>query len=112
MLNQVFAPKRERRTSARHLCELRSQCRPLVDADDIDWPASIRDISRGGLKLAASRRFEPGTVLTILPRLNAKDAPRALVAKVVRVSRDGAAWTLGCCFARELASPEVGAFLE
>jgi len=114
--------KLERRASVRYSCSLKSDCRPIFDDNDSDfddnesdWPAYIREISDSGLMLAASRLFEPGTILAIRPRLSVKGAPYVLVAKVVRVSRNESPvwmWTLGCRFARELMSFEVYAFLE
>ena len=78
------------------------------DVEDIDWAVSIKDISKGGLKLLVERRFESGTVLHINTATVSIDAPKALIAKVLHVVRDKTGrWSLGCQFAKELSSQEM-----
>ena len=76
--------------------------------EDFDWAVSIKDISKGGLKLLVERRFESGTVLHINTGPSRIDAPKALIAKVLHVVRDKTGrWSLGCQFAKELSSQEL-----
>ncbi|MGE3806747.1 MAG: hypothetical protein AB7K24_18930, partial [Gemmataceae bacterium] len=44
-------------------CEV--SCRTVSNILDRAWPSQIEDISCGGLKLLAGRRFESGTLLKI-----------------------------------------------
>jgi hypothetical protein len=113
LLSAVRLPGNDRRTSVRYRCGVETVCRPFSDdVEDIDWSAHIRDISRGGLKLLAERRFESGTVLNIDTASVSTEAPTALVARVVHVSRDKTGrWNLGCCFAKELTARELVKFI-
>jgi hypothetical protein len=109
----ILNPTSDRRTSIRYWCGVQTRCRPFTDdVEDIDWAVRIKDIYKGGLKLLVERRFESGTVLNIDTATVSNDAPKALIAKVIRVALDKTGrWSLGCQFARELSSQELANFV-
>src|SRR5262245_36793766 len=98
----------EQRAAARFLCALPTTCQPPSGWGSKDpWPATIRDISTGGVSLALERRFERGSGLAI--ELPSEDGTMSTVlARVtnVRPHPDGG-WILGCSFISELSDEEV-----
>ncbi len=100
----------ERRAAVRHACQLDTSCRSVTGGRDVPWPARVRDISLTGLCLVVSRRFEPGTLLSVDVQAAAGDFPSTLLAHVVRVSGlTGGDWALGCVFATPLSEDELQA---
>jgi hypothetical protein len=70
----------------------------------------IKDVSRGGVGLVSSRRFETGTLLVLDLAENAS-YPVNVLARVVRiVSEPGGGWLAGCAFLSELSEEELDAF--
>ncbi len=93
----------------RHPADLRTQVAPA--GDEGGFPARIRDLSRGGLKLLADRPFDPGDLVTVgLP--DANGAPNLTVlACVVHCQALGPKqWAVGCNFSQELSEAELRAF--
>jgi hypothetical protein len=94
------APPIEHRAFVRHLCDIGA----AVDA----WPARIQNISRGGVKVIVTRRFEVGTNLKLEIHVSIEDEVFMLPAKVVRVeSEPSGSWCLGCAFVQEITEEEV-----
>src|SRR5215831_18577049 len=56
-----------RRVTVRYHSGLHASCEPLAarGKSGLDWRASVKDVSRGGLGLLLDRRFEVGTILTV-----------------------------------------------
>lgn len=102
----------ERRAWVRYATNQPTECAPVVETDGPQWVGKVRDISAGGLGVVLDRRFEPGTVLLVGVEDKAEASYRALLARVVRVTRfpDGN-WLLGCIFARNLTEEDVAALL-
>jgi hypothetical protein len=90
----------ERRVYVRHFCDIGA----VIDA----WPARIENISRGGVKVVVSRRFEVGTILRLEIRIPGDDDVFMLPAKVVRVEPvSTSGWGLGCAFVQEISEEEM-----
>jgi serine/threonine protein kinase len=105
-----------RRSGPRYHCTLATVCAiqdSLHDeADSVEqWPATVQDIAPGGVCLFLGRRFEPGTVLTVMLRQGDAMPPATHEARVVRVHERGAGlWQVGCRFVpRPLTEEELRA---
>jgi hypothetical protein len=98
----------DRRDSIRHPCDWVAFCKPCVVKGEPNWEAQAHDVSQSGIRLVASRRFEPGTLLFIDVRGRGDEAARRLTASVVYV-RGGKSgqWTLGCKFVSPLDYDDV-----
>jgi hypothetical protein len=98
------------RVTERHPCELPSSCQPISGRhwQEAKWPATILDISRGGLRLILQRRFEPGANLDIeLPGSGSREASTVIGTVVYVRPQDAGFWSLGCKFASELSEEEL-----
>jgi hypothetical protein len=93
----------ERRALVRYPCTLKT-CFQLIGRDrDAGWPASVQNLSAGGIGLVLARRFEPGTLVSLRLEGVVEGSGHTLLARVVRVSpRRNGGWTLGCAFTRKL----------
>jgi hypothetical protein len=100
----------ECRVYERQACGLETTLQPIAARSDQDvvWPATIRDISEGGLGLIMARRFERGAGLAIELPGSGKSPAQTLLAKVVHAtSLPGNRWLLGCYFVSRLSEEEV-----
>ena len=97
----------ECRVYERHACEVPTSCKPAA-AQEMRWDATIRDVSRGGVRMTLRRRFEPGASLAIeVPGAPGEDA-YTVFAKVVHLTQEpDGAWALGCRFVSELSEDEL-----
>jgi hypothetical protein len=103
----------ERRAWVRYPCELDSACQPLAGTRGVEWPGKIRNLSRGGLALSLTRRFEVGTVLSIdVQGPGGEGDMGTVLARVCHISTqpDGS-WLLGCSFTKLLSEEDLKAFL-
>ena len=105
----------ECRVHTRNACELPATCLPTSSwgRKEAQWPATITDLSVGGVRLIVRRRFEPGSGLGVeLPGHDGEE-PYTGLAKVVRVCAlpDGS-WALGCKFISELSEDELQGLLN
>jgi hypothetical protein len=97
----------ERRHSLRYPSAARTTYRQAVAADAEALPATVRNISFGGINLVVREQFAPGTLLHIDLPGRGPAAPRFL-ACVAHVSPTAdRAWSVGCSFIRELSEPEL-----
>lgn len=97
----------ERRATVRIECALRADCQPIAALEAGNhWPARATDISQGGINLRVSRRFEPGSFLTVQFTSAPADEIYVPVARVCHVSKDGMHWRLGCVWARALTAED------
>jgi hypothetical protein len=98
-------PTEDRRDSVRFPCALETVCQQPGAAER--FPARVENVSRGGINLATSRRFEPGELLSMeLPGERG-----TVLACVVRADVSAAGgWTIGCTFAAELSEEDLERF--
>jgi hypothetical protein len=87
------------------------RCGEVGSGEDPDVSAVISDISQGGMQIVASRRFEPGTLLSVeLPSTDSEEG-MAVLAYVVRAQPHGdSEWKMGCRFSNELNEQHLSAF--
>jgi hypothetical protein len=107
-------PRRECRVYERFPSEIATQCQPLAarSDNDINWPATLRNISAGGIGLVLQRRFEPRTGLAVeLPDL---DGSRVTVfVRVIHATpQANGGWLLGCSFVTPLTDERLSAILK
>jgi hypothetical protein len=101
-------PIAERRVWIRYPCELPGTCRPVLSEAEVIWTSNTSNISCGGIALAAERRFERNTLLTLEMKHPKNDRPKKCVVKVVRVHPNPkGGWLLGCTFTAPFADEEM-----
>jgi hypothetical protein len=97
---------KERRAAVRYRCKIKGKCRLLVGDDRMSWHGDVQDVSRMGIGLVLSRRFEPGTALTVELDGVTAGTVSTLWVRVVRVQKEPSGqWLVGCQLAQGL-SPE------
>jgi hypothetical protein len=99
------------RVYERHSCSVSSSCKPTSGwrGGEANWPAIIRDVSQGGIRVVLPRRFEPGAGLEIELPGATPDESYSVIVRVLSVSRDtDGGWSLGCKFLSHLSEEEVG----
>jgi hypothetical protein len=101
----------ERRVWVRFPADVATRVVTASRDDEPGLAALIRDISRGGAKLAVGREFEPGSMLTVvLPSANGKSS-LSVLACVVHCDAAGAnTWHVGCSFSAELDDDDLSWF--
>jgi hypothetical protein len=108
--------KTERRAWVRLAGSQKVSCKPVAGLttkeSELRWSGTIRDVSRGGIGLILSRRFEPGTLL-ILELASAGKESRHLALRVVhaRAERKGD-WTVGCAFVCPISEEDLQTILR
>ncbi len=101
----------ERRVWLRYAADLNTRCAEVGDDGETGIAALISDISRGGLKVIAPRRFEPGTVLSVeLPSVSGESALAVLACVVRAQPHEDKDWAMGCRFSGELSDEQLQAF--
>ncbi len=109
--NPSQATEAERRAWVRHPCSRHALSQRFAQGSGEPWcPAQIRDISTGGFCLHTSRRFEPGTVLSVDLAADAGRRAPLPTARVRRASAgEGGVWLIGCQFLTPLSDDEFEA---
>src|SRR5207249_2717928 len=91
-------PVREQRSKSRFSSQRVTSCKALERIPDPEqsWTGQVVNISQGGLCLEINRRFERGTMLTVVLE-NEEIKRRSLVVRVIWVKQlSPASWKLGC----------------
>ena len=99
----------------RYACGLRATCQPVAAWMDRDfiWPATITDLSTGGVGIVLGRRFEPGVGLAVELAATADRSEETLLVRVMQVTAiPGGYWMLGCAFLSELSEDTVLALVN
>src|SRR5262245_21634163 len=103
----------ERRTFVRLASDLEAVCRQADGFREVGWPGRVRDISRGGIGLLATHRFQPGSYLAIDLRDRTDTILRTVRVRVIHAAAtnvDGnSRWLLGCAFDAPLSEEELQA---
>src|SRR5216683_8135180 len=96
----------ERRKYVRFSSDMGTRFQLTMAADHLFYSGRIRNISRGGVKLLADRRLEPGTVVKVM----VLEPVKALVAHCT--PQENGAYALGLTFNQEISLPELLSLLE
>lgn len=107
----VHVPEEERRIALRYPCDLETTCQPANSPYSRCLSARVQNISRGGISLRVTERFEPGSLLSVEMPAGSDEATFTVLACVVHATAqaDGD-WALGCTFASELSDEDLKSF--
>jgi len=107
-------PAKERRRAVRYECVLSTKCiinlsvHPDGDDPSTPWDAQVCDLSVTGIGVLVSRRFEPGSVVSLVLASKSGDFERTRQVRVLRVTRaEGSGWFVGCELLEKLSRDEV-----
>ena len=76
---------RDRRRTARYLCELRTACVVISLTEPVLLSARVRDISQNGIGLLLPSRVQPGSFLAVKLQGPRDERPRIMRCRVVRI---------------------------
>jgi hypothetical protein len=98
-----------RRVWVRHLVEWEGSMHASSQAVDRPFPARIKDVSRGGLRLVAYEAFKEGALVSI----EVSELGRVFLAAVVhsQVLPDGS-YSIGCRFTKDISEAELAGFVR
>jgi hypothetical protein len=104
--------KDDRRKHERYPCELEAACGPAAGGEEAVWEGRAVEISSGGIRVVAKRRFEAGSILRIRIVRHSGATTTTLLARVVHVSphADGG-WFMGCRLASEIREEDLRTLL-
>jgi len=98
----------DRRVWVRYPSRRATCCKSAASDDEPSWPAQACDVSRGGLKLLATHKFERGTTLSIGSFNDSAENPSLVIAQVrYATPTPEGKWLLGCAFLKELTEVEL-----
>lgn len=103
----------ERRGEHRLSCDAGTFCQILDPGSGYLWPASIRNLSIGGICLVAGRHFQAGELLTIELKNTERSFSRKCLVEVRHsdICCPNDTWIHGCRFARPLREEELHALI-
>src|SRR5437879_3749483 len=105
-------PRPERRSWERIPTLVRVFCQKAQGKDELSWSARLVDISRGGLKLMTSHKFDPTTIICI-EKEDEQESAQSLEALVVRAQpAPKGGWCLGCALRKNLEEQEMLSWVE
>jgi hypothetical protein len=102
----------ERRAWVRYPTKRDTFCQPRTARKDRDlwWQAEIHNISAGGIGLVLTRRFAPGTILSVELPSSSQSSVILQLARVAHAShRADGRWLIGCEFAKQLRDDDLKA---
>jgi len=101
----------ERRAATRFFCQLETACRSLQSTSQLSYPATIHNLSTGGMALKLARRFEAGTLLLV----HLENPDKSLFfLKLVQVRHQRAntvGWYHGCTFPMQFSPEQLESLL-
>ena len=96
----------DRRRHVRFSADIGTRFQLTLAGDHLFYPARIRDISRGGIKLMVDRHLEPGTVVKVM-------VLQPLKSRVAHCTpQENGAWAIGLAFHSEIGLPEMLTLIE
>ncbi len=98
----------QRRATARVICGRTARVRGEDQEPTLEVPATVSDISAGGVGLSLEVPFLLDTVLVVEPLV---PGARPLLARVVRVVPEGVRWLHGCALSHRLNAEELRGWL-
>lgn len=102
----------ERRRADRYATQVEARCHTL-QAQGQQWLGTIQDISITGVRVEATRRFEPGTILGLVVYDMILELESTHWAKVCWVRQlNNNFFSMGCSFNRPLKEDELNTFLD
>jgi hypothetical protein len=102
----------EHRAFVRYKCSEEGSCHSIQPGANDQWPATIRDVSQGGLSLVVQHAFEKGEILTVQLQLPVEGFPRRLFVRVKHVNaHPELGWVIGCSFLNRLTDYELQALV-
>ncbi|HZZ79676.1 MAG TPA: serine/threonine-protein kinase, partial [Gemmataceae bacterium] len=111
-------PAKERRRARRYDCALPTSCTINVSVHEDEtesqtsYQAQVSDLSTSGIGLLLPRRFETGSLLTVVLTSRNGDAQETRKVRVVRVSRaEGHGWFVAGVLLKELTKEELRGLL-
>ncbi len=110
----IVAPEQpavERRRGLRYPSQLDGSCQRITDGDG-QWPVQTIDMSARGIGLLVARRFEPGTLLSSSLTGVQGGISSLPLARVQRCCWHDPYWLLGCVWATELSTSELGSLVD
>jgi len=104
----------ERRRSIRTDCHLMAVYHPLGDEVEVGRPATVVNISAGGIALHTGSRLQRGLLMFVEFANASKTHSRKMMVRVVhgRPVKLAGGWIIGCAFAHRLTEFEVEEFLS
>ena len=97
-----------RRVWLRYAANVNIRCGEAGGEGDAGVLGVICDISRGGIQMISSRRFEPGTLISVELPPGRGEQKLAVLACVVRAQPYGdSEWKMGCRFSSELNEDQL-----
>lgn len=106
-----MSPTVERRAATRFFCQLETACRSLQSTSNISYPATIHNLSTGGLALKLARRFEAGTLLLVQLENPAKTLFFLKLVQVLHQRANTVGWYHGCTFPMHFSREQLEALL-
>jgi c-di-GMP-binding flagellar brake protein YcgR len=100
----------DKRVWVRFPCSLPATFQFIRTDDPKRWPATVLDLSAGGMALQVDTPVEVGTTLRVEVRRPDQPKPFSQLMRVVRAVAQPGHWRLGCSFIRELSAQELEAF--
>jgi hypothetical protein len=87
----------ERRVEPRYPCSLEVSCQPIsAKTCDLWWLAEVKDVSKKGIGIVSTRRFERGGYIALQMTNLATRFEQTRVARVMHVVSTNGKWFLGC----------------
>jgi hypothetical protein len=105
------AREEERRAQVRYAHGRKASCRLLGRDDEEFWPATIEDVSRTGVAVAADVECRRGAVLVVKTEGLAGRFARPILVRVANVRGRAGRWVIGCTFVTPLAEEDIEALL-
>jgi hypothetical protein len=110
---QVVTSQKERRRNERVPVNLDVIVTAYLGGDGARWLGKIDNLSCGGLKLIADRRFERRTLLNVHVARDGAESESMLCVHVVYVqSQPEGRWAMGCRFLKEISDQELDEFVK
>src|SRR5262249_42398112 len=95
------------RSFARYASSWTVNCYAVLPGEDHRWPATVSDVSHGGLSLVACRPFKNGEIIAI-ELVNPIDGLRdKMFGRVQHVTEADGVWIAGCRFVNRLNDHEL-----
>ncbi len=104
----------ERRRSVRTACHLMAVFEPLGDDIEVGQPATVVNISTGGIALHTGCRLQRGLLLFVEFANASNTRSRKMMVRVIhgRPVKISGGWIVGCAFAHPLTEFEIAEFLD